>query len=198
MINSTGSWQQLSINDLNASQSYLFSSFLEIFDENGQIIAGGNSNQTSMQLQFYVFEETTNVALGDMIDFLAVPALSKFTIRLFNWPWASSSTNSALELRILIDPPFERSTTQENSPSTGITTFILSGQHFGAGVEAETEIRVVKVVEIDGKVVGEGVDFWLDSNSSELVVRFLAHFNSSLIYDPGAPLIGHPPECDGH
>jgi hypothetical protein len=174
-----GSWQALSNNDLNAATSYLFSA-------NIATTTVGNVSVPSdarLELQFYLFDTETELTVGN-VAFNGLPSFAKFTIRLFDWPWLSSEH---LELRMKIDPPFSDFTTQANTPRTGVTTFLLSGQHSAESGHQDTRsvLRMIDTIELDGEQVASGLTYSLHADTSEVLFSF-NYFESTLVYDPGS------------
>jgi hypothetical protein len=175
----SGSWKAVVGSVLGASSSYLFTGGLDTFDAAGNPVATSNSSGSRVELQFYLFDTKTNISVGDLA-FDALPSLAKFSIRLFDWQWASPADR--IELRMKINPSFANFTRQLNTPKAGVTTFIMTGQY--AEQDTKSQLRLIDTIELDGRQVGSGVLFDLDAATSELVLRF-DYFNSTLVYDPG-------------
>jgi hypothetical protein len=197
-------WGEESNNSLGASQSYLYACSLSFNSTGGGGGAkrnSGSANATILQLQWYLFNSTTNVSLGGSdvdngLSFGITPAYTKLTVRMANWPWPAHTGNPSddgrAQVRITIDPPFTGSSTQ--SSGSYLKEYGLSGQatDYKAG-SVRTTVRLVDAVEIDGQLIkldGTGggvtrppVEYWFDGATSQLVLSF-ARFNSTLIYDP--------------
>ncbi|ELR14096.1 uncharacterized protein ACA1_367290 [Acanthamoeba castellanii str. Neff] len=189
----SGSWKPVVDSELGASSSYLFTGGLDTFDAAGDPIATSNSSGSRVELQFYLFDTKTNISVGDLA-FDALPSFAKFSIRLFDWQWASPADR--IELRMKINPSFINFTRQPNTPQAGVTTFILTGQ-YAAEQDTKTQLRLIDAIELDGRQVGSGVLFDLDAATSELVLRF-DYFNSTLVYDPDlGVLFGSPARGEG-
>jgi hypothetical protein len=163
---------------------------------------GTASDMVTMEMQFDLFDNTTNLLLSDLVNLVMTPSLTKFSLRMRGrWPWRSSE--SRLELRMTINPTFSRAvlintvngtTTSNNQSVARATTWRLEGQKAAGGLKRSvaTLVRLVNVVELDGETrVG---DEWIiyslapastnsSSSSSGLVVSF-GQFNDSLSYDP--------------
>lgn len=134
-----------------------------------------------MELQFYLFEGTTNVSVGDLA-FDVLPSQAKFSIGLFSWPWMSIGGNK-VEVRLKINPAFKSFERRNNTPTVGVTSFIMSGQYANEP-ETRSQLVLVDAVTIDDMVEASGrVEYNLEVSTSELVVRF-SYFNRSLVYDP--------------
>lgn len=188
----SGSWKAVVDSELGASSSYLFTGGLDTFDAAGNPVATSNSSGSRVELQFYLFDTKTNISVGDLA-FDALPSLAKFSIRLFDWQWASPADR--IELRMKINPSFANFTRQLNTPKAGVTTFIMTGQY--AEQDTKSQLRLIDTIELDGRQVGSGVLFDLDAATSELVLRF-DYFNSTLVYDPDlGVLFGSPAKGDG-
>jgi hypothetical protein len=147
--------------------------------------AAQDNNKSRVELQFYLFNQTTNITVGEVF-FDAVPSLAKFCVRLFDWPWTSGGDydNKSIEMRMKLTPSFTAATRLDDTPRKGITTFVLSGQALGS-TDAQTQLRLVDSIELDGVDYEGGVRFHMDALTSELVLEF-DHFNSTLVYDPGS------------
>jgi hypothetical protein len=160
---------------------------------------GTASDMVTMEMQFDLFDNTTNLLLSDLVNLVMTPSLTKFSLRMRGrWPWRSSE--SRLELRMTINPTFSRAVlvdtgngtaTSNNESVARATTWRLEGQKAAGGLKRSvaTLVRLVNVVELDGETrVG---DEWISSalqpatskSSSGLVVSF-GQFNDSLSYDP--------------
>lgn len=182
----TDGWQRKNDGELDSLDSFLFSAHLCIVDE-GNDDCGETNSTGKFEAQFYLFQESTTVPLGSNASVSVDPSFAKFTLRLFDWPWAHSS--NGLELRIKVNPEFTNFTRELDESNAAVTKFTLANQFSTSDqTQAHTIIRMVNIVEIDGGVVldGGGVQFDMDATTSEVVIRF-THFNSSIIYDPGAP-----------
>lgn len=168
---------------LNASNSFIYAANLIVTDPAGTPISSNRT--TRIEVQFYLFEQRTDIRIGDNFTFRVDPSFAKFSVRLFDWPW--KATNNTIELRMKLDPPFINFTRQATD-EPGVTTFILEEDKEVSTTNGQTRVRVVDTVELDGVAVRQGgVAYQMDSNTSELVLRF-SFFNSSLFYDPGTAL----------
>jgi hypothetical protein len=205
---------------LGAAQSFVFSANLVTTGSPSSCVrvAEGDSS-TVMELQFFTFSHARNISVSDnttaanVVSFSASPALAKFTLRLFSWPWlnnaitTTSSNDDRLEVRIDIAPAFTTAT-QLASTAAYVETFELSGQQSTSQPtdgrpQFSTVVHLLKAVKLDGMLLVMGnnhsadergaVEFRIDEESSQLVLSF-AHFNSSLEYDPGktTPLLFSP------
>jgi hypothetical protein len=165
-----------------------------------------------VELEVFLFDEATNVSIGDMATFTVLPSFTKISLAITSWPWTTSDA-SRLEVRLAVSPPF--SSVIQPSPSAlpspggvsrsvrqgdtndgggdGTATMTLTGQASSDGKRSlSTMVRFVSVVELDGELVQSSlmdattdpVRFGADSNTSSIVLSF-RHFNSSLSYDPG-------------
>jgi hypothetical protein len=161
-----------------------------------------------VEMEVFLFDEATNVTIGDLASFTVLPALTKVALSVSLWPWLSTGDNSSsrLEVRLAVSPAFTKVTYPSPPPveeepvatkrvqeasSSGLTSLLLGGQRSSDGKRAlTTEVRFVSVVELDGVVVqapsGGGrapVEFGADVESSSLVLSF-GHFAANMSYDP--------------
>ncbi len=165
--------------DINATDSFSFLANLTFSDD-----LEATNRTAAMGVQFYLFRERTAIAIGDNLTLHVEPSFAKFSVRLFDWPWRGG-VNNTLEMRIKLAPAFTNFSQRVNSGEL-VTSLTLAGQ-FNASSKAETEIRLVRAVEVDGEVDAQGVRFDMDVAASELVLTF-PRFNSTLAYDPGTTL----------
>jgi hypothetical protein len=158
----------------------------------------------------FLFDEATNVSIGDVASFTVLPSFTKITIDISRWPWVSDS--SRLEVRLRVSPTFTNATiTPESANTSGggveatgaagassmTSLMTLYGQRSSDGKrEVKTLVRFVSVVERDGVLAVSAdnasrpaVEFSADGETSSLVLSF-AHFTYNMSYDPGT-LIAH-------
>jgi hypothetical protein len=203
-----GVWSELALNetDVAASHAFRYSSLISFDQEEGIGVQG------RVELEVFLFDEATNVSIGDMATFTVLPSFTKISLAITSWPWATSDNASRLEVRLAVNPPF--SSVIQPSPSAlpspgggvsrrsarqagndgggdGTATLTLTGQASSDGKRSlSTMVRFVTVVELDGKLVqpqsnmDDPVRFSADANTSSIVLSF-RHFNSRLSYDPG-------------
>lgn len=195
MTKPTEGWRQVDDEELNSTASFLLSTELLVGQEQTE-------SGAQMEVQFYLFaaddDGKKSIDLGRNVTLSVKPSLAKFSLRFTGkWPFSSSAAAAGeggadkngetwLEMRIKVSPPFTRST-RTHDEEDGVTRFVLEGQYANSeGQEAKGSIRLVDAVEVDGETVvdGQDVQFEMDVETSELVLRF-ARFNSSLTYDPG-------------
>jgi hypothetical protein len=201
-----GVWSELALNetDVAASQAFRYSSPISFDQEEGIGVQG------RVELAVFLFDEATNVSIGDMTSFTVLPSFTKISLAITSWPWTTSNA-SRLEVRLAVSPPFSgviqpspsalpspggvsRSVRQgdtNDGGGDGTATLTLTGQASSDGKRSlSTVVRFVSVVELDGKLVqpqsntDDPVWFSADSNTSSIVLSF-RHFNSRLSYDPG-------------
>jgi hypothetical protein len=159
-----------------------------------------------VEMEVFLFDEATNVTIGDLASFTVLPALTKVTLRVSSWPWLSAGDNSSsrLEVRLAVSPAFTNvaypspppveepvASRRQEASSSGLTSLLLSGQRSSDGKRAlTTEVRFVSVVELDGVVQAPSggarapVEFGADVESSSLVLSF-GYFAANMSYDPG-------------
>jgi hypothetical protein len=115
-----------------------------------------------VEMEVFLFDEATNVTIGDLASFTVLPALTKVALRFSLWPWLSSGDNSGrLEVRLAVSPavtnvtyplapPVEEepvATKRQEGSSSSLTSLLLGGQRSSDGKRAlTTEVRFVSVV----------------------------------------------------
>jgi hypothetical protein len=81
-----GAWEVATENNIGASQAFVFSAPITI---NDQAASGGAAK---VELQVFLFDEPTNVSVGDVAMFEVLPELTKFTVAMWSWPWLSDTS----------------------------------------------------------------------------------------------------------
>jgi hypothetical protein len=215
-------WKTLNISktDVAASQAFLYSSSISFDQEAEGSSSIGQGSQ--VELHVFLFDEATNVSIGDMTSFTVLPSFTKISLAITSWPWTSNT--SRLEVKLAVSPPFsgviqpspsalpspdggvsrrsERQGGTSDGGGDGTTSLTLTGQASSDGKRSiSTMVRFVSVVELDGELVQpsslvgveDPVKFSADVESSSIVLSF-RHFSSNLSYDPGTSSL---PVCCG-
>lgn len=176
----TGTWQVITNPTINATLSYLYTGLLTSANEKELF------SNTQLELQFDLFSTPSSYAIPGpqstetVVDLL--PSMTKFSLRLKAWPWAATTNN--LEVRIRILPTI---TALTRSSSAKVSSFLLGNQD--SDVHGTIQLRLIDSVELDGVEVNSGgVEYDIDMQRSELVLKF-SYFNDTLYYDPGTMLL---------
>jgi hypothetical protein len=183
---------KISKTDVAASQAFSYSSPIS-FDQEAEGSSIGKGSR--VELQVFLFDEATNVSIGDMASFTVLPSFTKISLAIASWPWASNA--SRLEVKLAVSPPFSGviQPSSTDSAGDGTTSLTLTGQASSDGKRSlSTVVRFVSVVELDGELVQpsssplvgveDPIKFSADVESSSIVLSF-RHFSSNLSYDPG-------------
>jgi len=97
-------WQQAEGQPTGTAQSFLFNTTV------GSLLSSSSLTlpflEARLWWQFYLFDKASNLSLSTNVSYTILPAFAKFSIGLFSWPWAS-----AIQVRMLIHPPFSSFTT---------------------------------------------------------------------------------------
>lgn len=193
-----GNWSEVS-NDsagaaFGAKQSFVFVADL-VFNSTSSCADLGAAERPRVELQYFTFERNSTISLGSnatgsyQLSFDISPSFTKFTLRLFHWPWLGADSNR-VEVDINISSPFASSVPLP--AADGDTTLELRGQARSAdGRPYSTQVRLVRAVTLDDVLVlatndtddRAAVEFAFDEQLSKLVLSF-ARFNTSLEYDP--------------
>jgi hypothetical protein len=178
-----------------AKQSFVFVADL-VFNSTSSCADLGAAERPRVELQYFTFERNSTISLGSnatgsyQLSFDISPSFTKFTLRLFHWPWLGADSNR-VEVDINISSPFASSVPLP--AADGDTTLELRGQARSAdGRPYSTQVRLVRAVTLDDVLVlatndtddRAAVEFAFEEQLSKLVLSF-ARFNTSLEYDPG-------------
>jgi hypothetical protein len=82
-----GSWQVALENTVGASQAFVFSAPITFDDDQAE-----SSGDIRVELEMFLFDEPTNVSVGEVATFEVVPSLTKFTVAMWLWPWLSNTS----------------------------------------------------------------------------------------------------------
>lgn len=165
-----GTWVEAPVRGGGTLTSFLYTCKLDVRGND-------NSSTPQLELQYYLFKNTTSITLENGFSFDIFPFSAKFTIKITGWPWMSSENK--LVMRFRLRPSVSRVDAVSSQP--GLQAFDL----ISSNNRDIVRVRLLEAIEIDGALIDSGsVSFDIDENNSELVVRF-AYFNESLIYDPG-------------
>jgi hypothetical protein len=80
-----GSWQVALENNVGASQAFAFSASITFDDDQA-------ASDALVKLEMFLFDEPTNVSVGEVATFEVVPSLTKFTVAMWSWPWLSNTS----------------------------------------------------------------------------------------------------------
>jgi hypothetical protein len=81
-----GAWEVATENSIGASQAFVFSSPITIDDDQAASSGG------KVELEMFLFDEPTNVSVGEAATYEVAPSLTKFTVALWSWPWLSNAS----------------------------------------------------------------------------------------------------------
>ncbi len=91
-------------NSLGASQAFVLKAVVAV---DNQTLAALHP-PCMVEMEVFLFDEATNVTIGDLAFFTVLPSLTKIALRVSSWPWLSAGDNSSsrLEVRLAVSPAF--------------------------------------------------------------------------------------------
>ena len=134
---------------------------------------------TTIEVRLSLYDRETEGSSAGFV-FTIDPTMAKMSVRILNWPWASS--NNTMSVSIPIDPPFASVIRSDDWPQVGTTTYTLQGQHSD---QTQTTIHTLSAAEVDGgRTIS--VSTLVNPRTSTLILQF-PFFGTNLTYDPGTP-----------